>query len=215
MIEYSLTTVDVTIFSIAKLTVQANYFEIKSAIIQIIQSSVQFSSLPDEDPNKHLANFLEICNNFKFNCVSDDAVRLRIFPFSFCDTAKDWLQSVHADRESLYGAWEHFRNILRKCPHHELPLWQQVYTFYNGVTLANQAIIDIVAGGTIMKKLLSEAFNIIAEIATNLYAYRQERTDKRLANIHNVDAVTALSAQMVALTQRMDSFGATLWSVYQ
>ncbi|KAK4382104.1 hypothetical protein Sango_2903000 [Sesamum angolense] len=105
MIEYSLTTVDVTISNIAKPTVQVNYFEIKSAVIQIIQPSVQFSSLPDEDPNKHLANFLEICDNFKFNGVSDDAVRLRIFPFSLCDTTKDWLQPVYAGSITTWAAF--------------------------------------------------------------------------------------------------------------
>ncbi|KAL0445750.1 UNVERIFIED_CONTAM: hypothetical protein Slati_1702900 [Sesamum latifolium] len=83
--------------------------------------------------------------------------------------------------------------MLRKCPHHELPMWRQVQTFYNGVTLANRATIDAAAGGTIMKKLPSEAFNIIDEIATNLYSYGQERTDKRAADIHSIDAISALS----------------------
>ncbi|KAL0285915.1 UNVERIFIED_CONTAM: hypothetical protein Sradi_7160700 [Sesamum radiatum] len=84
---------------------------------------------------------------------------------------------VQLDRESLYDAWERFKSMLRKCPHHELPVWRQVQTFYNGVTLANRATIDAAAGGTIMKKLPSEAFNIIDEIATNLYSYGQERAE--------------------------------------
>ncbi|KAL0456394.1 UNVERIFIED_CONTAM: hypothetical protein Slati_0978600 [Sesamum latifolium] len=214
MMEYSFPTADGTISSIAKPAVEANNFEIKPAIIQIIRSNVQFFGFPDEDPNKHLINFHEICDTFRFNGVSDDAVRLRIFPFSLCDTAKDWLQSLPAgsittwaaltqkflakyfspaktakmlnditsfvqlDRESLYDAWKHFKSMLKKYHHHELPVWRQVQTFYNGVTLANRATIDAAAGGTIMKKLPSEAFNIIDEIATNLYSYGQERTDK-------------------------------------
>ncbi|KAL0361203.1 UNVERIFIED_CONTAM: hypothetical protein Sradi_3804800 [Sesamum radiatum] len=181
MMEYSFPTAYGTISSIALRTVQANNFEFKPSIIQIIWSSVQFSSLPEEDSNKHLSNFLEICDTFKFNGVSDDAVRLRIFPFSLLDTAKDWLQSLPADRESLYDAWERFKAMLRRCPHHELLLWRQVQTFYNGITLANRATIDAAAGGTIMKKLPSEAFNIIDEIATNLYSYGLDRTDKRVA----------------------------------
>ncbi|KAL0420900.1 UNVERIFIED_CONTAM: hypothetical protein Slati_3112900 [Sesamum latifolium] len=248
MMEYLFPTADGTISNIAKPAVQANNFEIKPAIIQIIRSSVQFSSLPDEDPNKHLANFLEICDTFRFNGVSDDAVRLRIFPFSLCDTAKDWLQSLPAgsittwaaltqkflakyfppaktakmssditsfvqlDREPLYDAWERFKSMLKKCPHHELPVWRQVQTFYNGVTLDNRATIDAAAGGTIMKKLPLEAFNIIDEIATNLYSYGQERTDKRAADIHNIDAVSALSAQMTALTQIVNNFRAAMWN---
>ncbi|KAL0373949.1 UNVERIFIED_CONTAM: hypothetical protein Sradi_3310600 [Sesamum radiatum] len=236
MMEYSFPTADGTISSIALPTVQANNFEIKPSIIQIIRSSVQFSGLPEEDPNKHLSNFLEICDTFKFNGVSDDAVRLRIFPFSLCDTAKDWLQSLPtgsittwasltqkflakyfppaktAKIESLYDAWERFKGMLRRCPHHELPVWRQVQTFYNGVTLANRATIDAAAGGTIMKKLPSEAFNIIDEIATNLYSYGLEKTDKRVANVHSIDAITTLSAQMAALTHKVDNLGAVIWN---
>ncbi|KAL0453492.1 UNVERIFIED_CONTAM: hypothetical protein Slati_1327300 [Sesamum latifolium] len=179
---------------------------------------------------------------------SNDAVRLRIFPLSLCDTAKDWLQSLPAgsittwaaltqkfltkyfppaktakmlnditsfvqlDRESLYDAWERFKSMLRKCPHHELPVWRQVQTFYNGVTLANRATIDAAAGGTIMKKLPSEVFNIIDEITTNLYSYGQERTDERAVGIHSIDAVSALSAQMTALTQTVNNLGAAMWN---
>ncbi|KAL0289142.1 UNVERIFIED_CONTAM: hypothetical protein Sradi_7080300 [Sesamum radiatum] len=153
MMEYSFPAANGMISSIALPTVQANNFEIKPSIIQIIQLSVQFFGLPEEDPNKHLSNFLEICDTFKFNGVSDDTVRLRIFLFSLCDTAKDWLQSL-----------------------------------------------PTATGGIIMKKLPSEAFNIIDEIAINLYSYRLERTDKRVAVIHSVDAITTLSAQMSALT---------------
>ncbi|KAL0449273.1 UNVERIFIED_CONTAM: hypothetical protein Slati_1483700, partial [Sesamum latifolium] len=177
MMEYSFPTADGTISSIVKPSVEANNFEIKPSIIQIIRSSVQFYGLPDEDPNKHLMDFLEICDTFRFNDVSNDAVRIRIFPFSLCDTAKDWLQSLPT---------------------------------------ANRTTIDAAASGTIMKKLPSEAFNIIDEIATNLYSYGQERTDKRPADIHSIDAVSALSpqmnAQMTALTHKMDNLGAVIWN---
>ncbi|KAL0400100.1 UNVERIFIED_CONTAM: hypothetical protein Sradi_2353300 [Sesamum radiatum] len=159
MMEYLFPTADGTISSIAKPAVQANNFEIKPAIIQIIRSSVQFS-----------------------------------------------------DRESLYDAWERFKSMLRKCPHHELLVWRQVQTFYNGVTLANRATIDAAAGGTIMKKLPSEAFNIIDEIAINLYSYGQERANKRTAGIHSIDAVSSLSAQMTALTHKVDNLGAVMWN---
>ncbi|KAL0300181.1 UNVERIFIED_CONTAM: hypothetical protein Sangu_3134800 [Sesamum angustifolium] len=112
----------------------------------------------------------------------------------------DTTSFVPLDRESLYDAWERLKSMLRECPHHELPIWRQVQTFYNGVTLANRATIDAAAGGTIMKKLSFEAFNIMDEVTTNLYSYGLERTKKRIVGVHCIDAISALSAQLAAFT---------------
>ena len=74
--------------------IQANNFEIKTTIIQMIPTSIQFSGLLNDDPNAHIAYFLEICNTFKHNGVTDDALRLRCFLFSLRDKAKIWLNSL-------------------------------------------------------------------------------------------------------------------------
>ncbi|XP_052185205.1 uncharacterized protein LOC127796840 [Diospyros lotus] len=92
---YTTPTLDGTTSSIRRPNVQANNFEIKPAIIQMIQMSVQFFG-PNDDPNSHIANFLEICDTFRHNGVSEDALRLRLFPFSLKDRAKEWLNSLLA-----------------------------------------------------------------------------------------------------------------------
>ena len=60
---------------IVKPTIEANTFEIKPAYIQMV-SQYQFIGLPSEDPNAHLASFLDICDTFRTNGVSSDAIRL-------------------------------------------------------------------------------------------------------------------------------------------
>ena len=62
----------------------------------MIQNSVQFHGLPSEDPNLHIAYFLDICDMFRVNDVSDDAVRLRLFLFSLKDRVREWLNSLSA-----------------------------------------------------------------------------------------------------------------------
>ena len=65
----------------------ASNFEIKLAIIQMIQAN-QFGGSLIRDLNAHITNFLEICDIFKHNGVIDDTIGLRLFPFSLRDKVK-------------------------------------------------------------------------------------------------------------------------------
>ena len=72
--------------------IQANNFELKPITIQLLQG-IQFHRLAHEDPNAHILNILEVCDTVKYNRVSDDAIRLRLFPFSLKKKAKHCLIS--------------------------------------------------------------------------------------------------------------------------
>ena len=61
MMEYATPSLSGIAVFITRPAVTANNFEIKLAIIQMIQQTVQFCGFPNEDPNAHIANFLEIC----------------------------------------------------------------------------------------------------------------------------------------------------------
>jgi len=59
--------------SIAHPNVEANNFELKPALISIVQQS-QLGSTPLEDSNLHLSVFLEMCDTLKLNGVYTDAI---------------------------------------------------------------------------------------------------------------------------------------------
>ena len=76
--------------------IQANNFELKSVTVQMLQN-ILFHGLPYENPNMHLTNFLEVCDTIKYNGVTEEALRLRLFPLSLGDRAKHWLTSQPPD----------------------------------------------------------------------------------------------------------------------
>lgn len=95
--DFALPTTTGTQLAIRQPRVEANNFEIKPAMIQMTQTTFSFRGLPNDDPNEHIAGFLEVCENFKYNGVSAEAIRMKVFSFSLKDGAKDWLRYVALD----------------------------------------------------------------------------------------------------------------------
>ncbi|CAL8152823.1 unnamed protein product [Prunus armeniaca] len=171
--DYDVPSVLASPSSIRRPTIDANNFEIRPAIISMIQQS---------------SIFYEICDTFKCNGATNDVVRLRLFPFSLKEKAKSWLNSqppnsittwddlakkflakffppamtgklrndimsfAQNDMEPFYEAWDRYKDMLRKCPHHVLPTWMQVQAFYNGLNNTSKTTIDAAAGGALMGK---------------------------------------------------------------
>ncbi|GJX32689.1 hypothetical protein Tco_0242544 [Tanacetum coccineum] len=67
---------------IAPISIQATDFGLRHHMIQQVQNTCQFHGLPGDDANRHIDNFLEITQHMKQNGVSDDSLRLSLFPYS-------------------------------------------------------------------------------------------------------------------------------------
>ena len=86
--------------------IQVNNFKLKSITLQLLQE-ILFHGLAHEDLNAHILNFLEVCDTLKYNEVSDDAIRLRLFTFSLKEKAKHWLISELPDSIT---SWDELSN---------------------------------------------------------------------------------------------------------
>ena len=150
LLDYLMPRVDQNISSIRRPTIVANNYEIRPALITMIVATVQFNGLPSEDPNRHLQSFNEVCDTFRYNGMPEDFIKLKLFPFSLRNDAREWLQAHDVDtfvsfeqlaqaflnkyfppgkaarlrneitsfsqfdQESLYEAWERFKDLIRR-----------------------------------------------------------------------------------------------------
>ena len=112
---------------------------------------------------------------------------------------------VQMDLEILYDAWERYKDLVRRCLHHWLPLWLQVQTFYNGVNLSIRQLIDTAVGGTLNNKTPEEAYEFIEEMSLNNYQWQVMRTKPtKTVGIYKVDSVTMLSNHVELLNKKID-----------
>ena len=76
------------IHRIVRPEVQADNFELKPVMFQMLQTVGQFNGLPSEDPHLHRKLFMEVSDTFKIAGASQEALRLRLFPFFVRDWAR-------------------------------------------------------------------------------------------------------------------------------
>nr|ABD63156.1 Retrotransposon gag protein [Asparagus officinalis] len=174
------------------------------------------------------------------NGVSDDAIKLRLFPFSLRDKARAWLQSLppgsittwdqlseaflakyfppsktaqlrnqittftQKEGESLYDAWERYKDLLRMCPHHGLEDWLIIHTFYNGLLYNTRMTVDAAAGGALMNKSVRDAKQLIEDMAQNHFQWSGERSLPKKSGRYDVDALDHIASRVDALFQKFD-----------
>nr|GEX36870.1 reverse transcriptase domain-containing protein [Tanacetum cinerariifolium] len=80
--------------SITPIAIQATNFRLKNDMIQQVQNSCQLHGLSGDDANKHLDKFLHVTHSIKVNGVTDDALRLYLFPHSLTHHATAWFDRL-------------------------------------------------------------------------------------------------------------------------
>jgi hypothetical protein len=88
-----LCTPDIVNLLISNLAKIGGPFEIKTSTIHMVPHS-PFTG--KEDPNLHLQAFIQLCQTFNMDEVTQDQMRARLFPFSLLRKALQWFYSQPA-----------------------------------------------------------------------------------------------------------------------
>nr|GEW02488.1 hypothetical protein [Tanacetum cinerariifolium] len=85
---------------------------------------------------------------------------------------------LQKSNKTFNEAWEHFKDLLRQCPHHGFSKLHQLDTFYNALTPNDQDALDSAASGNFLDKIPRECLSIIESKSKVRYS-RSRVTNKQ------------------------------------
>ncbi|GJT52552.1 MAK10-like protein [Tanacetum coccineum] len=79
-----------------ELPIGNNVVPLRSDTIRLVQNGCSFHRLRSEDPNQHLKDFLKLVDSLDLDGENRERTRMRLFQFSFCNQASNWLERLPA-----------------------------------------------------------------------------------------------------------------------
>nr|GEU94568.1 reverse transcriptase domain-containing protein [Tanacetum cinerariifolium] len=203
---------------ISPIAIQATNFGLKNDMIQQVQNSCQFHVLPGDDANKHLDKFLHVTQSIKENGVTDDALRLYLFPHSLTHHATAWFDrllrnsiNTFEQMAKMFLAWERYKLSIDRFPNHNMLPVTQIDILYNDLTLRHRDAINAAAEGTFMKRRPEECYDLIE----NMTAYHND-WDTSAQRSESSSSITSYSdTEIAALKAEMAEINKHIMRVLQ
>ncbi|CAN6547383.1 unnamed protein product [Malus baccata var. baccata] len=170
-------------------------FELTSSLLHHIP---KLHGLSMEDPNKHLKEFEVVCSSMTPVNVDGSILKMKAFPFSLMDKAKDWLYEL---APGTVTSWESMkRAFLEKFfPTSRIILLRKKIS---GIQQEEERqMLDASAGGALVDKTPMAAKILIANRALNAQQYEGvgQRGPPR-QQVHEVSSTSNIQSQLANLT---------------
>ncbi|CAN6547741.1 unnamed protein product [Malus baccata var. baccata] len=159
-------------------------FELKSSLLHHIP---KYHGLSMEDPNKHLKEFEVVCSSMTPVNVDGCILKMKAFPFSLMDKAKDWLYELAPDTVT---SWESMKRA-----------FLEKFFPTSRIILLRKKISGIQQEEALVDKTPMAAKVLIANRALNAQQYEGvgQRGPPR-HQVHEVSSTSDLHSQLANLT---------------
>nr|GEU86471.1 zinc finger, CCHC-type [Tanacetum cinerariifolium] len=148
-----------------ELSVRNNVVPLRSDTIRLGKNASAFVSI---FPTHQASDWLERLPAGSISTWEDLTTRFLAQFFPPGRTAKlrnDILMFQQHHGESLSEAWNRFKDLLQKVPHHGIDLWLQIQIFYDHVNPITRRTIDQSAGGKLRDLNLEVSLAILEDLA--------------------------------------------------
>nr|GFA50353.1 hypothetical protein [Tanacetum cinerariifolium] len=186
---------------ISLIDIQAMNFGLKIDMIQQVQNSCQLHGLSGDDANKHLDKFLHVTQSIKVNGVTDDALRLYLFPHSLTHHATAWFDRL--SRNFINTFEQMAKMFLGKYfpPSMVTKLRNEITNFRQR---PDESLIEAWECGTFMKRRPEECYDLIE----NMTARHNDWDTSAQRKINkNLMRVLQVNQQVKAITPDYETCG--------
>ncbi|CAM8981672.1 unnamed protein product [Rhodiola kirilowii] len=155
-------------------------------------------------------------NTFTTEDELAQAFLLQYFPPAKTQRLKYLINSfVQGEDETFHEAWERFKELQRKCPHHNIDKPTLIQIFYQGMEADSKRQMDQAAGGAFMESRPTQGGLIIEKISRNSHLWGSERTytPKRQIKTREVEEVDS-KEDVHALNKKMDALATSLSALH-
>nr|GEW55260.1 reverse transcriptase domain-containing protein [Tanacetum cinerariifolium] len=149
----------------------AENFEIKTNLLLLVQAN-KFHGRENDNPHTHISNFKRMTATLKYRDVSNDAIKLMLFPYSLEDRARIWYEK---EPPNSILTWDDLVNkfvnqfyppsktthLKNEISHFSQRFEETFNTFYNGLTEQDQDSLNTASGGNLLNKTTREALKIM------------------------------------------------------
>nr|GEZ81678.1 hypothetical protein [Tanacetum cinerariifolium] len=175
-------------------------------MIQQVQNSCQFHGLSGDDANKHLDKFLHVTQRIKVNGVTDDALRLYLFPHSLTHHATAWFDRF--PRNSINTFEQIAKMFLGKYfpPSMMTKLRNEITNFCQR---PDESLLKAWERGTFMKRRPEECYDLIENMTAH-----HNNWDTSVQRSESSSSITSFSdPEIAALKDEMAEINKNLMRV--
>nr|GEV24182.1 reverse transcriptase domain-containing protein [Tanacetum cinerariifolium] len=182
---------------------QATNFGLKNDMIQQVQNFCQFHGLPGDDANKHLDKFLHVTQSIKVNGVTDDALRLYLFPDSLTHHATAWFDRL--PRNSINTFEQMAKMFFGKYfpPSMVTKLKNEITNFRQR---PDESLFEAWERGTFMKRRPEECYDLIENMTAHHNDWdtsvQRSESSSSITSSSNTE-IAALKAKMAEINKNL------------
>ncbi|GJS29571.1 reverse transcriptase domain-containing protein [Tanacetum coccineum] len=120
----------------------------------------------------------------------------RIMAELFCSPTEGYGEAI----VSFHEAWDHYKDLLRACPHHGFTKLHQLNTFYNALNPTDQDSLNSATGGNLLERSTQDVLTIIK----NKSKVRNSRNKSIVYQVKSSDVNSCSSSDIAKLTHAVN-----------